>query len=46
VAFWNLDTIKLEAFKPGIISKAEIGGNLIMVCMEIGPDKKDHQSGN
>jgi quercetin dioxygenase-like cupin family protein len=41
MAFWNLDTIKLEEFRLGIISKAEIGDNLIMVCMEIDPDKED-----
>ena len=41
MAFGNLDTIKLEEFRPGIISKAEIGDNLIMVCMEIDPDKED-----
>ena len=41
MAFWNLDTIKLEEFRPGILSKAEIGDNLIMVCMEIDPDKED-----
>ena len=41
MAFWNLDTIKLEEFRPGILSKAEIGDNLIMVCMEIDPNKED-----
>jgi len=41
MAFWNLDKIKLEEFRPGILSKAEIGDNLIMVCMEIEPDKED-----
>ncbi|MBW2614497.1 MAG: cupin domain-containing protein [Deltaproteobacteria bacterium] len=41
MAFWNLDTIKLEEFRPGILSKAEIGDNLIMVCMEIEPDRED-----
>ena len=41
MAFWNLDTIKLEEFRPGILSKAEIGDNLVMVCMEIDPDKED-----
>jgi len=30
VAFWNLGTIELEEFRPGIMSKAEIGDNLIM----------------
>jgi quercetin dioxygenase-like cupin family protein len=41
VAFWNLGVLKLEEFKPGIMSKAEIGNNLIMVCMEIGAGKED-----
>ncbi|MEW6670935.1 MAG: cupin domain-containing protein [Thermodesulfobacteriota bacterium] len=41
MAFWNLDTLKLEAFRPGIMSKAEIGGNLIMACMQMDPGKED-----
>ena len=41
MAFWNLSALQLEEFRPGIMSKAEIGENLIMVCMEIGPQKKD-----
>jgi len=41
MAFWNLETLELEAFKPGIMSKAEIGLNLIMVCMEIEAGKED-----
>ena len=41
MAFWNLETLELEEFKPGIMSQAEIGNNLIMVCMEIGPVKED-----
>lgn len=41
MAFWNLDTLQLEAFRPGIMSKAEIGENLIMVCMQIDPEKED-----
>ena len=41
MAFWNLDILKLEAFRPGIMSKAEIGENLIMVCMQIDPEKED-----
>ena len=38
---WNLATLQLEEFRPGIVSKAEIGENLIMVCMEIGPGMED-----
>ena len=41
MAFWNLDAIKLEEFRPGILSKAEMGDDLIMVCMEIDPNKED-----
>ena len=41
MTFWNLNTLKLEEFRPGIVSKAEIGKELIMVCMEIYADKED-----
>ena len=41
MAFWNLSTLQLEAFRPGIMSKAELGNDLIMVCMEISPEKED-----
>ena len=41
VSFWNLAALQLEEFMPGINSKAKIGDNLIMVCMEIGPHKED-----
>ena len=41
MGFWNLVTLKLEEFRPGIMSKAEIGANLIMVCMEIGAGRED-----
>lgn len=41
MAFWNLGTLNLEPFRPGILSKAEIGGNLIMVCMQIDQGKED-----
>lgn len=41
MSFWDLPTLKLEAFKPGIMSKAHIGDNLIMVCMEIDSYKED-----
>jgi len=41
MAFWNLDALKLEAFRPGIMSKAEIGDNLVMACMQIGMEKED-----
>ena len=41
MTFWNLDTLQLEVFRPGIMSKAEIGDNLIMVCMQIDQGKED-----
>ena len=41
MAFWNLETLELEAFKPGIMSKAEIGQNLTMVCMDMDSGKED-----
>ena len=41
MTFWNLSNLQLEQFKPGILSKAEIGENLIMVCMEIESEKED-----
>jgi len=41
MAFWNLNTLRLEEFRPGILSKAEIGDNLIMVVMEIEAEKED-----
>ncbi len=41
MAFWNLAALQLEEFRPGIMSTAEVGNNLIMVYMEIGPKRKD-----
>ena len=41
MTFWNLGNLQLEEFRPGILSKAEIGDNLIMVCMEIEAKKED-----
>ena len=41
MSFWNLENLKLEEFRPGIFSKAEIGEKLIMVCMEIDAHKED-----
>ncbi len=41
MSFWNLKNLELEAFRPGIFSKAEIGEKLIMAFMEIGPNKED-----
>ena len=41
MAFWDLKTLQLEAFRPGIMSKAKLGNDLIMVCMEIGAEMED-----
>ena len=41
MAFWNLATVQLAAFRPGVMSKAELGESLIMVCMEIDPGLAD-----
>ncbi len=41
MGFWDLRTIDLERFRPGIMSKAELGESLIMSCMEIGPGLED-----
>ena len=41
MTFWNLGSLQLEEFRPGILSKAEFGDTLIMVCMEIEPEKED-----
>ena len=39
--YWNLNGLELEEFRPGIMSFAELGQNLIMAIMEIGPDMED-----
>ena len=41
MSFWKLKNLSLEAFRPGIFSKAEIGDQLIMVCMEIEAHQED-----
>ena len=41
MAFWDLAALELEQFRPGIMSKAELGQTLIMVCMEIGAGLED-----
>jgi quercetin dioxygenase-like cupin family protein len=41
MTFWDLGTLELEEFRPGIMSKAQIGAHLIMVCMEIDARKED-----
>jgi quercetin dioxygenase-like cupin family protein len=41
MVFWDLAGLPLEKFRPGIMSRAEIGADLTMVCMEIAPGKED-----
>jgi len=40
MAFWDLKTLKLEEFRPGIQSKVETGAGLIMAFMDIAPQKE------
>jgi len=40
MSFWNLETLKLDEFRPGIWSKLESGTNLTMAFMEIAPNKE------
>ena len=40
MGFWDLKTIKLDEFRPGILSKVESGKNLTMAFMEITPSKE------
>ena len=46
MAFWQAITMQLAAFRPGIMSAAEIGEQLIMVCMEIAPEQRDDGHGD
>lgn len=41
MTFWQIDNLKLDPFRPGIMSRAEIGRDLVMVCMEIEAGKED-----
>jgi unsaturated pyranuronate lyase len=45
MGFWNLKTLRLEEFRPGILSKVEAGSNLMMAVMEITPGREggEHQ---
>jgi quercetin dioxygenase-like cupin family protein len=40
MGFWDLKTLKLDEFRPGIWSKLESGTNLTMAFMEIAPNKE------
>lgn len=41
MTFWKLDALQLEEFRPGIMSKAAVGNDLVMACMVIGPHMQD-----
>lgn len=40
MGFWNLKTLKLDEFRPGIWGKVESGANLAMAFMEISANKE------
>jgi quercetin dioxygenase-like cupin family protein len=40
MTFWELNTLKLDEFRPGIFSKVETGANLTMAFMQIAADKE------
>jgi len=40
MGFWDIKTLKLDEFRPGISSKIESGKNLTMAVMEIAPNKE------
>jgi quercetin dioxygenase-like cupin family protein len=40
MSFWDIRTLKLGDFQPGIRSKIESGKNLTMAVMEIAPNKE------
>lgn len=40
MGFWDLKTLRLDEFRPGIRSKLESGSNLTMAFMEIAPHKE------
>ncbi len=40
MGFWDLKTLKLNEFRPGIWSQLESGTNLTMAFMEIAPNKE------
>jgi quercetin dioxygenase-like cupin family protein len=40
MGFWDLKTLKLDEFRPGIRSKVESGPDLTMAIMEIAPNKE------
>ncbi|MBS3920920.1 MAG: cupin domain-containing protein [Deltaproteobacteria bacterium] len=40
MGFWDLKTLTLDEFRPGIWSKIDSGKNLTMAVMEIAPNKE------
>ena len=40
MGFWDLRTLKLDEFRPGIWSKLESGSKMTMAFMEIAPNKE------
>ena len=46
MGFWDLRTLKLDEFRPGIRSKLESGTNLTMAFMEIAPNKEGSAHGH
>jgi quercetin dioxygenase-like cupin family protein len=40
MGFWDIKTLRLDEFRPGIRSKLESGSNLTMALMEITPNKE------
>lgn len=40
MGFWDLKTLKLDEFRPGIFSKVETGANLTMAVMQIAAHKE------
>jgi quercetin dioxygenase-like cupin family protein len=40
MSFWDLETIRLDEFRPGVLSKMETGANLTMAFMDIAPHKE------
>ena len=44
MAFWDLKRLQLEAFRPGIISKAKLVNDLIVVYMEIGAENNSRRA--
>ncbi len=40
MGFWNLKSLSLEEFRPGIRSKVESGANLTMAVMEISANEE------